>query len=522
MRYDLRVKIPKSIRLPLVIGLLMILSIPSILPLLHAGFFGTDDGEWMIIRFTAFYQALQAGQFPVRFVEQLNFGYGYPVVNFLYPGFLYLALPIKMLGFGFVSSIKILLLLCMLTSSLFTFLWLRKIFDEKASIVGALFYLYAPYHLYDLYRRGSVGEILALSIVPFTLWMFEKKNIFFSSIAIFLLIISHNTLAVLFIPLLFLYAYLRKLFSIKLLFTVFAFGILMASFFIVPIITELSLTRFSATKISDATDFFAALSLVGYSSVFVFVFSLFLFIKNKKQSYRSLVAGFLILGIVSLFLSTSFSSFLWSITPSSFIQFPFRILSLLILTVSFLAGYSIFQANSKIKTPLIALLLVLLVYSSFEYSQPKGYIDRDDSYYYTNDSTTTVMNEYLPLWVKEQSTNRPDKKVEVIKGSGQIISFSSNSKRVEVNVLDKIEILRINILYYPGWKAYIDGKETKIDYSNKKGVMDIQIPNGTRTVELLFEETLIRKAANSLSVFTFLVLIGFSIFKNRVYRPKKI
>ena len=64
-------------------------SIVLLWPLFRHGFFITDDGDWMVIRLSAFYQSLADGQFPVRFLGRLYHNYGYPVSNFLYPGFLY-------------------------------------------------------------------------------------------------------------------------------------------------------------------------------------------------------------------------------------------------------------------------------------------------------------------------------------------------------------------------------------------------------------------------------------------------
>src|SRR3989304_7722744 len=186
--------------------LLLILTIPSVVGLLHSGFPLTDDGNWMVIRLSAFYENLRDGQFPVRFLSRLNHGYGYPVADFLYPGFMYIGSLIHILGFSFVNSIKIILGISLITSAVFSFLWLRKIFDEMSAIIGALIYLYFPYHLYDVYKRGSVGEVLSLAILPFILWQIEKKNIFWSAIGIFLLILAHNTLAVLFM--LFIFAYM--------------------------------------------------------------------------------------------------------------------------------------------------------------------------------------------------------------------------------------------------------------------------------------------------------------------------
>src|SRR3989338_6197714 len=99
--------------------LVLICSVPALLPLFHNGFFTTDDGEWMIIRFSAFHEALRDGQFPVRFLGRLNHEYGYPVANFLYPGFMYLGVPIKFIVFGFVDTIKIILGVSMLGSAIF-------------------------------------------------------------------------------------------------------------------------------------------------------------------------------------------------------------------------------------------------------------------------------------------------------------------------------------------------------------------------------------------------------------------
>src|SRR3989344_2018785 len=178
--------------------ILFLLLIPSVYSLFLPGFFQSDDGEWMVIRFSAFYQALADGQFPVRFLGRLNFGYGYPVADFLYPGFMYLATPLQILGLGFVNSIKIILLISMVGGAIFTFAWLSKLFDKTSALIGSIFFAYTPYHLFDLYKRGSVGEVLSIGILPFILWQLERKSVFWTVIGIFLLILAHNTLAVLF------------------------------------------------------------------------------------------------------------------------------------------------------------------------------------------------------------------------------------------------------------------------------------------------------------------------------------
>src|SRR3989344_1911758 len=130
--------------------LVILISLLAIWPFFRKGFFETHDGTWMIIRFSAFHQALTDGQFPVRFVDRLNNNYGYPVFNFLYPLPFYLAEIPKIFGFGFVESIKIVFALSSVFSSLLMYWALSRRFSKLPSLVGSVMYLWVPYRLLDL------------------------------------------------------------------------------------------------------------------------------------------------------------------------------------------------------------------------------------------------------------------------------------------------------------------------------------------------------------------------------------
>src|SRR5690348_3215584 len=187
------------------LALLMICS-----PLLRQGFFVSDDGGWMIIRLSAFFQSFREGQFPVRFLGRLNHGYGYPVANFLYPGFLYIGSLIHLFGFSFVNTVKIIFVGSLLVGSFFTFRWLRTYFSPLASCIGTLGFIFAPYLFLDLYTRGSVGEVLALGWAPMGLYSISGKKPWLFALSVSLLIISHNTLAFLFLSFYVLYITLRN------------------------------------------------------------------------------------------------------------------------------------------------------------------------------------------------------------------------------------------------------------------------------------------------------------------------
>lgn len=482
----------------------ILLSLPIILPLINSGFFSSDDGEWMIIRFSAFHQALVDGQFPVRFLGRLNHEYGYPVANFLYPGFMYLAEVPKTLGFGFVDSIKIIIGLSIVSSGVFTYLWLNKVFDRLPALTGAFFYLYASYHLYDLYKRGSVGEILSLAVAPFVFWQIERKSIFWTSAGIALLITSHNTLALLFLPVIAVYMYRKQIFSIRDQALSIILGFLISSFFWVPAIFDLQHTVFFQTQVSNWQDHWANINLVGPSTLLIFILSLIL--------YRGL---FLLVGILSVFLSLPISSFIWQFLPVTFVQFPFRFLSLTILCASFLAASTISVVPKKMQTILGIVLVILTLISARQFMQPAEYFDRGEGFYTTNQDSTTVRNEYMPKWVLSLPVSRAEKLVEFAIGNGSIENISSNNKEISFVVKTQEDAnVRVNKIFFPGWFGFVDGQEHVLHYNNAQGVIDIGVPAGESNVRLVFQETRMRTLADFATVVG-IVSLGVLVKKRR-------
>src|SRR3989344_7392846 len=117
-------------RVPLIVWIIAIVLMSAVVlwPIMRPGFFISDDGEWMIIRLSAFYQSLAQGQFPVRFLTRLNHSYGYPVANFLYPGFLYIGSLLHWVGISLVGSIKLILAGSIVGASVGLYAWLSRRF----------------------------------------------------------------------------------------------------------------------------------------------------------------------------------------------------------------------------------------------------------------------------------------------------------------------------------------------------------------------------------------------------------
>src|SRR3990167_5075648 len=84
--------------------------------------------------------------------------------------------------------------------------WVKKHYSIQASFVSSIFYLLAPYHILDVYVRGSTGEVWALAIAPLAFGLatdlVRKKvtilYLFITSGVISLLLLSHSLLGFLF------------------------------------------------------------------------------------------------------------------------------------------------------------------------------------------------------------------------------------------------------------------------------------------------------------------------------------
>lgn len=479
----------------------------GILSLFHIGFFLTDDGNSMIIRFSSFYETLKNGQIPVRFLHRLNFGFGYPVADFLYPLFMYIGVPIKALGFSFVDTVKIIIGLSFLSGTIFSFLWFKKLFNSRAAFIGAVTYSLFPYHLFDLYKRGSVGEILALGIVPLILWAIEKGKVPLVSLGYGLLITAHNSLALMFIPVLFVYQLISKK-NLKVSILSLIPGIFVSAFFWFPALYDKQFTVFDSVKVSNYGSYFINLDgwiLFGLIFVASFILSIPLLRKNNRR-----LIFFLVLSGMSVILATQISDVVWKVLPlQTLIQFPFRFLSLAVLSTSYLVAYLVFVYKGKLNNFFIIFVISIIFISSRQFLLPEKFENLPDGFYSTNPETTTVKAEYMPKWVKIIPLQMPDSPVEPKKN---ISLFSGNSNNMNFTVSsDKDTLVEVQKIYFPGWKASVDGQITQIKYENPKGLIQIPVDKGVHIIHVYFEEGRLRLISDLISLVAFLYLILWSV-----------
>jgi len=355
-------------------------------------------------------------------------------------------------------------------------------------------------------------------------------------------------MTVLFMPIVLCFMFLQLRTDKKLLkpfFTLLLLAGLLSAFFWIPALMEKNLIRLSIIPIADRNLYFVKLFQLivpkwgyglpidkdgfsyqlGLPHIILFLCGIFTFVSallSKKYIKEKVdfpdVFAFFIVTVFFLILLFPQSAFVWKITPFlSEINYPWTLLLPIGFLMSFVAGFVTLQQKPvKYLGFFVAFLAVLFF---IPYAKPEKYFDKGDGYYLTNQATTTSSQELMPLWVKELPTKAAESKVESKNGNLTVSNLVNTSKNINfVLTINKDDTIRINTIYYPGWKIFVDDVLTEVSYSNNHGVMEFPVKKGVHKVNAVFGETPIRLIADFISMFgvLFLMIMLFPGFKKYI------
>ena len=521
----------------------IMLSALPLLPLLTPGLPVTHDGIDHIARIANFYQSLKEGNVIPRWAANLNWGYGHPILMFLYPLPSYTASLFHFLGLSLVDSTKMLFGIAMIASGLSMYLWLREAFGKRAGIIGALLYVFAPYRFVDLYVRGALGEHVAFAFPPLVLYFLHKHKYVWFSFALAALILSHNAIALMFLPIIGLYALYLLIFETKkkwmfavylILSMVVGFGL--CAFFWIPAFFEGKYTLRDIVTSGEAMARFVPWTWFMYSPwnygqgdtltkslglmQWVGVASAIAVIrKTKFTNVRILLLSALGILLFSFFIMTSWSKPVWSaVSILQKFQFPWRFLSVSVFAAA-VAGGVAFGRSGKFLFIVFCLSSILITIPMWH---PKAYVTHNESFYSGIYLSTTDTGESSPIWSVRFMEHTAAAPLEVIDGDASIINgFRSSTVHEYVVRVFKPTLFLENTVYFPDWKIYVDGALTQIQFQNPnyRGLMTFQMVPGTHAVRVVFENTKVRMVANGISLSA-LAIIAVSSLAVTLWRKK--
>jgi hypothetical protein len=255
------------------------------------------------------------------------------------------------------------------------------------------------------------------------------------------------------------------------------------------------------------------------------------------------VAMLLILSLVAML---PIAAGTWEALPlARLIAFPWRMLGPALLWAALLGGAGLFLAPSRWRTPVLALLLVLVPLSVAPYLFPRAFAPAsepelaDVARYELEGGArgTASANEYLPIWVSDPDPPT-DMAADIVAGRGpDRLDRTSLPAGAEVETILQApleELYRLNLpepatirsrrFYFPGWQAWVDGRRAATTPAEPFGLIEVAVPAGTHELRLRHGSTPMQTTGGLLALAG-LVLVGVLVWlgrRNHVWAPPQV
>ena len=198
----------------------------------------------------------------------------------------------------------------------------------------------------------------------------------------------------------------------------------------------------------------------------------------------------------------------------SLIAFPWRLLGPALLWAALLGGAVLFAFPRRLQLPLTALLLVLIPLSVGPMLFPRPFSPIEEPTVASvvlyelggGAPATASADEYRPRWV--QDSNVPDLLAAALltgKEPDRLIRDSlpagASAQPVLLTPLEDIYRLdlpepaevQIGRFFFPGWRAWLDGRPVAIQPAGPHGLIGVVVPAGAHELRLNFGDTPVRK-----------------------------
>ena len=474
----------------------------------------------------------------IRWASDINFGYGYPMFNFYPPAFFCLTFFISRIIHDIVLTMNLIAAFFWILSGAGMYFWAREFWGPKGALLSAVAYMYAPYHIQDIYVRAAFCEFSSFAFFPLLLLSlyqisrnFQGGYVLLGVFSVFALGCGHTMMLMLFMPialsyLLFLFFWKKNLQGLLTGFFILGTGILTSAFFWLPVFWESQFlnTTFLVSLHNDfskcfvtwrqllhlpwgnTADYDGISFQIGLILLILALLPLLFTWKIFKQNRQAVFHYFFFLGValVAVFFILSPSQIFWKHAGLlKFVQFPWRFLVIVSFAVSFLAGSLMTIFTGKSANFVLPAALALIIFSSIKFFNPVSYLDTDQVEVKNNLSGILYLGEgrTTPKWIMIPPLRPPLHKFEIVRGSGEIVGdrIVSAIEHVARIHAQQPSVVCFHSFYFPGWRVFVDGKETEIHPDNPHGLILFVVLPGDHTVRVAFGSTPIRMIAGVVS-----------------------
>ena len=526
-------------------------------PLAGDSYFTMHD-DTQVSRVIVMGNALRNGQFPVRWVSDLGYGYGYPLFNFYGPLPYYVGGGLYAAGIDAVTATKFMMGLGMVLSAIFMYAFVRTVFGHAAAIFAAVLYAYAPYHAVELYVRGAVGELWSYAMLPIVfLGIYlckeeagRKHALWVGGLGLAGIILSHTIMGYIAVAF---YAIGLTCYAIYLfitsgmvgrrimdLFLIALIGLGFSAFFWLPVLVESGYTNVAGQIGASANfrDHFVCVAQlwnsvwgfggsasgcvdgmsfkIGKLHVLLAVAGLALSVIRFKQDYRHQFMVMIgIMGLIMVGMTTKFFAGVWEVVPGfAYIQYPWRFLTGIVFACSVLGGSfasRVFRGRLRLIFFGVSMFAVVFINAKLfvpqrTYYQPAQYFERREDLSWR---VSKISDEYLPgAFIKP--SRQQDTATAILKTDANRGLFSETELDTETYAKLHIQSDResevvLNRVYFPGWSYLVNGTVQPLHIVG--GMPIVRVPSGGSAVELRFGNTAARSVGNFISLLAVLFFL---------------
>jgi hypothetical protein len=522
----------------------------------HGLLFDSHEKLHYVIRLSEFHDALVHGQWAPAWCRNLAGGYGYPFFNFYAPLSYYLADIWHFAGANLFTAWKLHFFVAAIACVAGGYWYARLFYSSAASMVVGLLYLFAPYHIANLYVRGNVAEYTAMSILPFVFGSFHRvirggrHSVILAAISFAALILAHNITALFCCPVLLVYLIMvlpwKGAWKKPAIYCVLAgaTGILLSAFFWMPAVAEMRFTQSSGLNdtFRETPD-----HVVYWSQFFKMRWGFGLSGKGRSDSMPFQIgvlhctmigAGFLLIiagrtrrgsrafagNCAALFLlmlaMSNWASPLWRIPGFSTIQFPWRLLAFAALFASAAAGFvADFLFVQRWTWQVLAIGIFALCLTLF--SWPKLLVTDyfpNDAQMYRPEATraqfiTTNIDEFLPVTAHPHELS-PVSHRRVLTADGQVVARAPSENVTDYSFqysTPKSSVLDYEVFNFPGWYASRDGQRIEV-HPGKGGLVEFQAAAGKHSYRVWYGLSPWHKAGTATSAVACILLVFFWVY----------
>jgi hypothetical protein len=519
---------------------LCVVCLPAIWPLGGSPFFASDDGLFHLYRLAALDDALRQGELYPRLFPSFAYGYGQAVLAYYGPLGYYLAEIPRWLGATLPDALKWTFAFGYVASAVSAFALARRYVSSWPALLGAVVYVYFPYHLAETYQRGALAEQLAFVFLPLALLALtplptvralatraadsltgDNARLLLFVFSLAGLILTHSLTALIFAPFACLYYLLMQSGTPwQSRFVTLAIGLLatlgLSAFYWLPIMSESRWVGLSAGL--DNEGYRAHLApLWGFiqpSLIFQYaprqlvaadqplgLLALVLLLAilagtavtwRRRSSLARPLSLFALLSGAALFMTVDLSDGPWRLlhNPLTFLQYPWRFMTLAALGIAMGAAL-VFGRQPRVALALLPLVMLHALLGLP--SVPLQAAPADEQAMWQNDFAqrqigATWTAEYMPLWVRADRTAIPAPSrspvSDVAAPVQKLILLDSGYtvQRYHLRMLPQSSsvpgggLLRFHQFFLPQWRATLDGTPLKMEPSTDLGLLTLVLP----------------------------------------------